>query len=144
MTSPGRHPRPERGSVSIWLATMSIAMLVLIGLAVDLGGQVRAQQQARALAAQAARAGGQQLDTAAAVRGDAARPDAARAARAARTVLASAGVSGTVRVSGGTRVSVDVRDTYRTLFLGVIGLDDLSVSGHGTARITRSVEGVER
>ncbi|WP_216842585.1 pilus assembly protein TadG-related protein [Arthrobacter sp. NEB 688] len=130
--------------MSIWLATMSIAMLVLVGLAVDLGGQVRAQQQARALAAQAARAGGEQLDTAAAVRGDAARPDAARAARAARTVLTSAGVSGTVRVSGGTRVSVDVRDTYRTLFLGVIGLDDLSVSGHGTARITRSIEGVER
>jgi Flp pilus assembly protein TadG len=45
-------------------------MIVLVGLAVDLGGQVHAQQHARAVADQAARTGGQQLDAAVAVRGE--------------------------------------------------------------------------
>ena len=40
----------ERGSISIWLVTTGFAMIVLVGLAVDLGGQVHAQQQARAVA----------------------------------------------------------------------------------------------
>ena len=56
--------RQERGSISIWLVTTGFAMIVLVGLAVDLGGQVHAQQHARAVADQAARTGGQQLDAA--------------------------------------------------------------------------------
>ncbi|MBD3784481.1 MAG: pilus assembly protein [Micrococcales bacterium] len=136
--------RPEEGSVSIWLVTTGFAMIVLVGLAVDLGGQVHAQQHARAVAAQAARAGGQQLDAPAAVRGDAVRTDTQLAARAARTYLTAAGVTGNVTVTGGTTVTVDVTDTYRTTFLGVIGLSTLTVSGHGTARTTRSVGGIEQ
>lgn len=139
-----RRAQAEDGSVSIWLATLSVAMVILVGLAVDLGGQVRAQQQLRAVAAQAARAGGERLNTAAAVRGATARTDTTRAARAARTVLSAAGVTGTVRVTDGTTIHVEARNTYRTLFLGIVGLDDLPVSGRGTARVTRSVEGVER
>ena len=76
------HPHPstparERGSISIWLATTGFAMIVLVGLAVDLGGQVHAQQHARAVAAQAARTGGQQLPARAAIRGEAATADTA-------------------------------------------------------------------
>ena len=62
-------PRQERGSISIWLVTTGFAMIVLVGLAVDLGGQVHAQQHARAVADQAARTGGQQLRRPVAVRG---------------------------------------------------------------------------
>ena len=60
---------PDRGSVIVWLATAGFAMIVLVGLAVDLSGQVYAQQHARDVAAQAARAGGQQLQAPIAVRG---------------------------------------------------------------------------
>ena len=67
--------RQERGSISIWLVTTGFAMIVLVGLAVDLGGQVHAQQRARAVADQAARTGGQQLDAAVAVRGEGAVTD---------------------------------------------------------------------
>ncbi|NHA68226.1 pilus assembly protein TadG-related protein [Phycicoccus flavus] len=130
--------------MSIWLATMAFAMVLLVGLAVDLGGQVHAQQRARALAAEAARTGGQQLDAAAAVRGDAVRADTLQAGRAASTYLTAAGVHGTVTVTGGTLVTVDVTDTYRTTFLGVIGITTLPVTGHGTARLTRSVGGLEQ
>ncbi|HMM94014.1 MAG TPA: hypothetical protein PKA89_03170, partial [Phycicoccus sp.] len=45
--------RNEQGSVSIWLATTGFAMVVLAGLAIDLGGHVHTQQHARAVAAQA-------------------------------------------------------------------------------------------
>ena len=44
-------PRAERGSISIWVALASLAMMVLVGLAVDLGGQVHAKQRAHNIAA---------------------------------------------------------------------------------------------
>ena len=65
--------RREDGSVSIWLATTGFAMIVLAGLAIDLGGHVHTQQRARAVAAEAARTGGQQLQAAPAIRGTAIR-----------------------------------------------------------------------
>ena len=37
----------DRGSVTIWLALASFVMIVLVGVAVDLSGQVYAQQHAR-------------------------------------------------------------------------------------------------
>ena len=134
----------ERGSVSIWLVTTGFAMIVLVGLAVDLGGQVHAQQRARAVADQAARTGGQQLDAAVAVRGEGAVTDTHLARQAATAYLTASGLTGTVAVTGGTTVTVNVRDTYPTTFLGIIGITSMTVTGHGQARITRSVEGVEQ
>ena len=137
--------RQERGSVSIWLVTTGFAMIVLVGLAVDLGGQVHAQQHARNLAAQAARTGGQQLQPGPAMRGETATADRARAVAAARTYLAAAAdVTGTVAVTGGDTITVTTTDTYDTTFLGVIGITTLTVTGNAQARITRSVEGVEQ
>jgi Flp pilus assembly protein TadG len=134
----------ERGSISIWLVTTGFAMIVLVGLAVDLGGQVHAQQHARAVADQAARTGGQQLDAAVAVRGEGASPTPTCARQAATAYLTASGLTGTVAVTGGTTVTVNVRDTYPTTFLGIIGITSMTVTGHGQARITRSVEGVEQ
>ncbi len=139
-----RVPRQERGSISIWLVTTGFAMIVLVGLAVDLGGQVHAQQHARSVAHQAARTGGQQLQAPVAVRGQGLLADTHLAATAARTYLAASGMTGTVTVTGGSTVTVDVRDTYDTTFLGIIGITSMTVTGHGQARITRSVGGVEQ
>ena len=47
----------ERGSISLWMVTAAMAMIILAGLAVDLGGQVLTRQHAANVAAQAARAG---------------------------------------------------------------------------------------
>ncbi len=145
MTPPTpKTPRRERGSVSIWLATSGFAMIVLVGLAVDLGGQVHAQQHARNLAAQAARTGGQQLQPGPAMRGETATADRARAVQAARTYLAAADVTGTVAVTGGDTITVITTDTYDTTFLGIIGINALTVTGNAQSRITRSVDGVEQ
>lgn len=136
--------RDERGSVSIWLVTASFVMTTLVGLAVDLGGQVHAQQRAHDLAAQAARAGGQQLQAAPAIEGHYVAVDAAGARRAANSYLSTAGVSGSVVVHGGDTVSVTVRDTYETKFLGIIGIRRVHVTGSSTAHPVRSLGGSVR
>lgn len=130
--------RDERGSISVWAATSAVVMMVCVGIALDLGGQVHAQQHARGVAAQAARAGGQQLD-AAAVTG--AYPSIAigQARVAAQTYLAASGVAGTVTITGGDTVHVSVSDTYHPRFLGIVGLGTLTVSGDASAQVVRTL-----
>jgi Flp pilus assembly protein TadG len=80
--------KSERGSVSLWMVTAAMAMIILTGLAVDLGGQVLTRQRVADVAAHAARAGGQQLQASRAIRGQGVRTDPALAAAAARAYLA--------------------------------------------------------
>lgn len=134
----------ERGSITIWLATASFVMVVLVGLAVDLTGQVHAQQHARDVAAQAARAGGEELNPAPAIRGVTAQANPAMAAQAARFYLAASDVSGNATIQGGTTLVVRTTDTYQTRFLSIIGLHRMTVTGQAEARIVRAVAGVEQ
>ena len=136
--------RDERGAVTIWLATSSIVMIILVGFAVDLGGQVHAQQNARDIAAQAARAGGEQVQAAPAIQGTGVVPNTSAAKAAARDYLAAAGVHGTVAVQGRGTLVVATTTTYSTTFLSIIGLTKLTVTGHATARLVRTAGGVER
>ena len=137
-------PDRERGSVTLWMVTAAFAMIILAGLAVDLGGQVLTRQHASNVAAQAARAGGQQLQASRAIRGQGVRTDPARAVAAARAYLAASDVTGTVQFRGGTAVAVHTAATYHTKFLGIIGIDQVPVSGSAESRIVRAVDGVER
>lgn len=134
----------ERGSVSIWLATASLVMIILVGLAVDLGGQVHTQQRARDLAAQAARVGGEQVLAGPAIRGQGVQVDTGAAKSAARDYLAAAGVSGSATIQGGDTLLITTTDTYQTTFLSIIGLNRMTVTGHASARIIRAVDGVAR
>lgn len=140
----GTRAERERGSVTIWLATATFAMIILVGLVVDLSGQVHAQQHVRDVAAQAARAGGQQLQTPTAVRGDAATANPATAAAAATAFLAAAGVSGHAWVQGGNTVVVTTTGSYSTIFLSIIGIDRLPVTGEAESRAIRTVAGRSR
>lgn len=134
----------DRGSISIWVVTATIVMMTLVGLAVDLGGQVHAQQRAHDVAAQAARAGGQQVEAAPAVEGRYVALDTAAARRAAEQYLAAAGVEGTVTITGGTTLVVRVTDIYEPTFLSMVGIGDLTVTGDASARLIRTTGGVER
>lgn len=134
----------ERGSISIWVITATLAMMILVGLAVDLGGQVHAQQRAHDIAAQAARTGGQQVQAAPAVEGRYVALDTAAARQAAEQYLAAAGVEGTVTVTGGNTLTVSVSDIYQPTFLSLIGIGDLKVTGDASARLIRTTGGVER
>ena len=134
----------ERGSISIWVVTATIVMMTLVGLAVAPGGQVHAQQRAHDVAAQAARAGGQQVEAAPAVEGRYVALDTAAARRAAEQYLAAAGVEGTVTITGGTTLVVRVTDISEPTFLSMVGIGDLTVTGDASARLIRTTGGVER
>ena len=134
----------ERGSVSSWLVTATIVMILGVGIAVDLTGQVHAQQRARDVAVQAARAGGQQLQGGSAIRGQGVHANHHEAVVAAQAYLTAADMTGTVSVPGGDRVVVRTDDVYETQFLSFIGLSSMRVSGEGEARVARAVGGVEQ
>lgn len=134
----------ERGSISIWLVTSSFVMMMLVGLTVDLGGQIHTQQRAHDVAAQAARAGGQQVQAAPAIQGQYLAIDATSARSAAQRYLTAANVTGTVSISGGDTITVNVTDTYSPVFLSIIGLHDLTVTGKASARLIRSLGGTEK
>ena len=135
----------ERGSVTIWIITSATAMILLVGLAVDVGGQVHAKQRAQDIAVEAARAGGQQLQAPTAVRGRGAVADPGQAISAARNYLAgTSDVTGTASVSGANTITVNTTSRYETKFLSIIGIGSLTVTGHAQVQITRSVGGMPR
>lgn len=134
----------EQGSVSLWLAVASFALILLVGLVVDVGGQVHTQQRAYDLAAQAARTGGQQILPGAAARGRIPRVQLAAAVRAARAYLAASDMTGSVTLTGGDTLSVRTTGTYRPVFLTVIGLREMTVTGHADAQLIRAYFGEEQ
>jgi Flp pilus assembly protein TadG len=136
--------RDEHGSVTVWVALASFVMMALVGLAVDFGGQVHAQQRAHDLAAQAARAGGEQVQAAPAIQGRYARIDPAAARGAAQGYLDAAGVDGTVSVTGGDTINVTVSDSYNPRFLPFLGIKELDVTGTASARLIRTLGGTEQ
>jgi Flp pilus assembly protein TadG len=133
----------DRGSISLWAALSAFCMIVIVGIAVDFGGQAVAEQRARTVAAQAARAAGQQLQLDAVARVGTAHTDTSRAVTAATTFLAQAGQTGTASVTGNT-ITVTVTSRYRCVFLSIIGIASLPVTGTSTAEVVRVYEGSRR
>ena len=120
----------DEGSISLGLVVMVVAVMVAIGLVIDGGAKIRAVEQATRVAAEAARAGAQEVDVTAVQTAGATALDPARARTAARAVLEAAGVQGEVHATQ-TRVTVDATVSRSTVFLGMIGVN--SVTGHGSA-----------
>lgn len=134
----------ERGSVSVWLAVGLPTIMMFFGLAVDASSQISTMQRAHDLAAQAARIGGQQINTTDIQQGRSnITLNNSQAVAAARTYLAgSDATSSSVQIRNG-RIVVDVTLTYRTRFLGLIGINQIRVSGESDARIAPALEGQE-
>lgn len=132
--------RGDEGGIAIYTAICTVALLGIIGLAIDGGGKLRATERADAVAMEAARAAGQAIDPASAVTGTEIRVDPEAAQAAAYTYLARAGTQGTVSLSGDrTQLTVTVNDAYPTKFLSVVGIGSMDVTGHGTARLLHGV-----
>ena len=127
--------RRERGSFSLLIAVLGIALLVAIGLVVDGGRYITAAQLADNAAGEAGRAAGQHI-TAQAVTGQAPQADTARAVQAAQDYLAAARVDGAVTVAGDEiTISTTVRRT--PVLLTVAGVSSITATGTATVRLTR-------
>jgi len=136
--------RDERGSITVWLALASFVMIFLVGLAIDLGGQVHTHERAHDVAAQAARAGGEEVSGPTAIQGQDLTIDPAAARAAAQRYLDAAGVSGSVSITNGNTITVTVHDFYDPRFLGLLGIRRLDVTGTATARLIRTLGGNPR
>ena len=130
--------RCDRGVVTVFVAGITVALLMVAGLVVDGGYVLAARREASNVAESAARAGAQALDTNAARNNANATLDPAAATRAAQAFLTSARHTGTVTVAGGT-VRVEVTIQQRTYLLSIAGTRSITVKGVGEARPVRGV-----
>ncbi len=128
--------RGDRGSVTVYVVAMAMALLVVTGLAVDGSQAAQAVSRANAIAGQAARAGGQAIEPSSAVQGQDV-VDPAAAVAAAQSYLDAAGVDGQVQIVG-NQVVVDVTISTQTTFLSLIGINTFTLDGHATADLARS------
>jgi len=130
----------DRGGIAVYVAIVTVMLLGIIGLVVDGGGKLRATERADTVAMEAARAGGQALDPAAAITGTDYAVDPQAAAAAAYAFLRQAGVEGHVSISSDrTSITVTVTGSYSTKFLPVVGIGTLPVTGHGSAKLLHGV-----
>ena len=136
--------RDERGSVTLWGVLIALVLVTVIGITVDLTGQVNAQQRAHNLAQQAGRTAANQVQGSQIMRGQSPQIDASAARTAAQGYLAAAGVEGTVQITGPTTLSVRVTVSYQPKFLGAVGIGPKTVSGDATIQLSRVVNGATR
>ena len=127
-----RGRRDERGqSVSLYVLTVTAALILTTGLVVDGGQKIAASSRAESAAAGAARAAA----NAAATQALAGRDSAGAGVLAAKAFLAGQpDVSGSVSVKGGV-VSVRTRSTTSTIFLSALGIDEVAADGSAEANI---------
>ncbi|MEU3796022.1 pilus assembly protein TadG-related protein [Streptomyces fructofermentans] len=134
----------DRGGATVFVAVCVLALIGIIGVAVDGGGKMRATERADHIAGEAARAGGQAIDPAQAINGRAIVVDPQDAQAAAQSYLRAAGATGTVSVSGdGTHLTVHITGSYKTNFLSAVGIGSLPVTGHGQATLLHGVTAPE-
>lgn len=138
--------RDDRGMVvTVWALVTITVMTLLIGIAVDLTGQLAAVRQASDVAGQAARTAAQQVSTDTYLAdGRSVTVTAGRAKSAALAYIHASGMTGTARIEDGNLV-VDATSLYRTRFLSMIGIPTITVTGStATVRIARALNGEER
>ena len=126
--------RSERGAITVWTAVALIGFILIVGIGVDFAGQVRATQEARGVAAEAARAGNQHLGLA----DGRLKPEPDVAKKAAENYVAASRFHGTARVIGNNIVEVEVTGEYTCVFLNIIGITTLPVRAKGTSELHHS------
>jgi len=130
-------PRADDGGVTVFVVIIATALLAMAAISVDGGYVLAARERAHAAAAQAARAGANAVSTDS-VRAGGADLDTAAASDAAQAVLSKDNLVGTVTVTG-SKVTVAVTTTTNTVMLGIVGINSLTVHASAAAR---DVDGV--
>ena len=149
MSQPGRtrracaraRVRPDRGSITLMLAALGVALIALAGIVIDGGTKLRAAENADAVAQEAARAGAGMVDQSTAYAHGTFVVDPAQAIAAARGYLAVGGFQGTVTTRGREAIQVRVTITEPTRVLSIIGIDSMTSTGSATASLVTGVTG---
>ncbi|PZF86504.1 pilus assembly protein TadG-related protein [Jiangella anatolica] len=131
----------QTGSFTLMFAVLTIALLAIAGLVHDGRRQLTAQQRADAVASEAARAAGQEIDGSTLTGSPGL--DRVRAVAAARDHLAAAGLSGSVSIDG-NRIVVRADATEPAAILPLVGITTLEASGTASADIVTAVTGQPR
>lgn len=123
----------ERGSVLITGLLLSVALLMVIGFAVDVGHAFLVKRDLASIADDAALSGSQAIDTQTLHESGAVQlePQQARV-EALRTVDANPSVTGQATATA-RGVAVTVTRHVPTILLGLVGLRTLTISAHATA-----------
>jgi uncharacterized membrane protein len=126
----------ERGSVLITGLLLSLALMMIIGAAVDVGHAFIVRRELVSVADDAALAGSQAIDQEA-LHSGALKLEAEQARAAAlRAVAFEPGQTAQAGAST-TTVRVEVRRQFPTILLRLVGLSTLTVSAHATAQPRR-------
>jgi Flp pilus assembly protein TadG len=138
MKTPAAQEDCERGSISLFLVVVVLALFVVFGLVVDGGARLDAQRRATDQAEQAARAAAQAINPTSLRASDTVTLDPTAARAAAAHYLSGVGK---VTLTGvhvtATTVTVTVSTTATPVVLSLIGLHTLTVTGTGTAQLLR-------
>ena len=122
----------EEGVVTAFVVIFTLALLAMAGLVLDGGLALAAKVHAIEDAQAAARAGAQAIDIPLYRSTGTITLDPAQAVADAQGFLAAAGEHGSVSVAGET-VTVNVTITQPTQILSIVGVDQLTVTGTGSA-----------
>jgi len=135
----------ERGSALTTGAVLLVTVFTLIlGIAVDLSGQVQTKRQAQDVAAQAARIAGQQIDADRFLDGaGGVRLSTSAARKAALDYIGHVGMTGSVTIKG-TDITATATAQYNPVILPILGIRTLPVTATATARAVRALDGTER
>jgi Flp pilus assembly protein TadG len=122
----------ERGSVLIGGLLLSIALVMVIGLGVDVGHAFLVRRQLTSIADDAALSGSQAIDIPELHAGHLQLDPGQARQEALRTITANHSTTGQATATTG-QVTVTVTRTVPTILLGIVGLHTLTISAHATA-----------
>lgn len=132
----------ERGSLSLMIVVLFVALVALTGIVVDGGAKLTGDEDAVAVAQEAARAAATSVDASQAYSTGAFVVDQQQALAAARSYLAAAGYTQySIAAQGPDAIQVSVRISEPTRFLSLIGVDSFTCTGTATASLIASVTG---
>jgi Flp pilus assembly protein TadG len=137
----------ERGSLTLMLAVLFIALLAMVGIVIDGGAKLDEAESAAAVAQEAARAGAGIVNQAKAYQSGSFVVDRDQAIAAAQQYLATAATANgahasyRVRPVGADSIRVTVTMTEPTRVLSIIGISTLRSTSSATASLISGVTG---
>lgn len=132
----------ESGALSLMIVILFVALAALAGIVVDGGAKLSADENADALAQEAARAGATTIDASSAYSRGSFVVNAQQASAAASSYLVAAGYDHyTVSAVGSRAIRVTVIITEPTRFLSLIGVRSFTCTGTATASLVTGVTG---